>query len=196
MTASVQRDAFCPVSRGTRPLPRPLRVALVNNMPDAALVATERQFRSPDHRSSDPDRPVSCQVYLPARGSARRSRSPHCRSHYRPVADLLHGAVDLLVVTGCEPRAGSLTGEPFWDSFTGLVEWAKTNTRSALWSCLAAHAAVLHLDGIERHRFAAQAVRRIHVFDRGGSPAADRHQWSDAAGAALASQRPSRKGSP
>ena len=33
-----------------------------------------------------------------------------------------------------------------------MVEWAKTNTRSTIWSCLAAHAAVLHLDGIERQR--------------------------------------------
>ena len=32
----------------------------------------------------------------------------------------------------------------------------KTNTRSTIWSCLAAHAAVLHLDGIERHRLGAK----------------------------------------
>ncbi len=33
-----------------------------------------------------------------------------------------------------------------------MIDWAKTNTRSSIWSCLAAHAAVLHLDGIERYR--------------------------------------------
>jgi homoserine O-succinyltransferase/O-acetyltransferase len=33
-----------------------------------------------------------------------------------------------------------------------LIDWAKTNTRSAIFSCLAAHAAVLHLDGVERKR--------------------------------------------
>ncbi len=32
------------------------------------------------------------------------------------------------------------------------MDWAKENTYSAVWSCLAAHAAVLHLDGIGRHR--------------------------------------------
>jgi homoserine O-succinyltransferase/O-acetyltransferase len=33
-----------------------------------------------------------------------------------------------------------------------LVDWADENTVSTIWSCLAAHAAVLYLDGIERHR--------------------------------------------
>jgi homoserine O-succinyltransferase/O-acetyltransferase len=33
---------------------------------------------------------------------------------------------------------------------TELIDWAKHNTRSTVFSCLAAHAGVLHLDGIER----------------------------------------------
>jgi homoserine O-succinyltransferase/O-acetyltransferase len=33
---------------------------------------------------------------------------------------------------------------------TKLVDWARENTASTIWSCLAAHAAVLHADGIDR----------------------------------------------
>jgi homoserine O-succinyltransferase len=32
-----------------------------------------------------------------------------------------------------------------------LIDWAGERTSSTIWSCLAAHAAVLHLDGVERH---------------------------------------------
>jgi homoserine O-succinyltransferase/O-acetyltransferase len=55
-------------------------------------------------------------------------------------------------ISCAEPIAATLPEEPFWQELTEIVDWAKTNTRSTIWSCLAAHAAVLHLDGIERHR--------------------------------------------
>jgi homoserine O-succinyltransferase len=42
--------------------------------------------------------------------------------------------------------------EPYWKTFTRVVEWAQSNTYSTVWSCLAAHAAILHLDGISRVR--------------------------------------------
>jgi homoserine O-succinyltransferase/O-acetyltransferase len=37
-----------------------------------------------------------------------------------------------------------------------LIDWACTNTISAVWSCLAAHAAVLYADGIARQRLAGK----------------------------------------
>src|SRR5258708_6261250 len=54
------------------------------------------------------------------------------------------------MVPGPEPRAASLADEPYWPAFTQLVDWAARNTISTIWSCLAAHAAVLHLDSIAR----------------------------------------------
>jgi homoserine O-succinyltransferase len=58
--------------------------------------------------------------------------------------------LDGLIVTGTEPKAANLAEEPYWPAFTRLVDWAAGRTISTIWSCLAAHAAVLHLDGIER----------------------------------------------
>jgi homoserine O-succinyltransferase/O-acetyltransferase len=43
-----------------------------------------------------------------------------------------------------------LQEEPYWPIFARIVDWAARNTVSTLWSCLAAHAAVLQLDGIAR----------------------------------------------
>jgi homoserine O-succinyltransferase/O-acetyltransferase len=61
-----------------------------------------------------------------------------------------------LIVTGAEPNAATLPEEAFWQDLTEIIDWAKTNTRSTIWSCLAAHLAVLHLDGIERRRLATK----------------------------------------
>ena len=71
---------------------------------------------------------------------------------YSDIADIDRLQIDGLIVTGAEPAAATLPEETFWRDLTDIVDWAKANTRSTIWSCLAAHAAVLHLDGIERQR--------------------------------------------
>ncbi len=45
-----------------------------------------------------------------------------------------------------------LRQEAYWPSFNRVLAWTREHSRSAVWSCLAAHAAVLALDGIERVR--------------------------------------------
>jgi homoserine O-succinyltransferase/O-acetyltransferase len=78
------------------------------------------------------------------------------QGRYRDIADLDRLHLDGLIVTGAEPNADALPEEPFWKELTDVIDWAKDNTRSSIWSCLAAHAAVLHLDGIERYRLDAK----------------------------------------
>ena len=38
----------------------------------------------------------------------------------------------------------------YWESLTRVLEWAERHTYSTILSCLAAHAGILHLDGIAR----------------------------------------------
>jgi homoserine O-succinyltransferase/O-acetyltransferase len=73
---------------------------------------------------------------------------------YRDIAELWNVPVDGLIVTGTEPRAIRLQSEPYWPALSQLVDWARRNTTSTVWSCLAAHAAVLHADGIVRQPLA------------------------------------------
>jgi homoserine O-succinyltransferase/O-acetyltransferase len=84
----------------------------------------------------------------------KRSQSAkwHVDQQYTDIADIARWHIDGLIVTGAEPNAATLPEEMFWQDLTEIIDWAKTNTRSTIWSCLAAHAAVLHLDGIERRR--------------------------------------------
>jgi homoserine O-succinyltransferase len=75
-------------------------------------------------------------------------------ARYRDIAELWETPIDGLIVTGAEPRADSLSNEPYWPTMTKLVDWARDNTVSTIWSCLAAHAAVFHADGIARRMLA------------------------------------------
>ena len=132
---------------------RRLRVGLVNTMPDAALAVTERQFRTLVEAAA-PERSVELHLFhMPGveRGPQARAR---LRSRYRPVADVLAAELDALIVTGAEPRTADLRDEAFWPAFQRLVDEVQAAGLPTLWSCLAAHAAVLHLDGIVRRPLA------------------------------------------
>lgn len=128
-----------------------LTIGLINNMPDTALKATERQFIKLLQAAAGPRRIRFHCFSLP---SVKRSPEAkwHVESEYSDLSDLRRQAFDGLIVTGAEPVAPELDQEPYWRDLTELIDWAKVNTRSTIWSCLAAHAAVRHLDRVERQR--------------------------------------------
>ena len=126
-----------------------IEIGLVNNLPDSALRATERRFRYL-LRAAAGIIPFRLRCF----SLSSAEPSPGAGSSIRNVRDLYLLKIDALIVTGAEPRAASLPEEPYWRALTELVDWAEANTHSTIWSCLAAHAAVLHLDGIERQRLA------------------------------------------
>jgi homoserine O-succinyltransferase len=126
-----------------------ISIGLVNNMPDAAFAATERQFTDLI-RAATPNAVVLLKLFaipeMPPVEGVRRELV----QRYRDIAELWDTQLDGLIVTGTEPRAKNLIDEPYWQTLTTLVDWAREHTASTIWSCLAAHAAVLHADGIER----------------------------------------------
>jgi homoserine O-succinyltransferase/O-acetyltransferase len=126
-------------------------IGLINNMPDSALKATERQFKRLLENASGTTRIRFHCFSLPAVNRSQSARS-HIEQEYADIADLDRLNIDGLIVTGAEPNAAVLPEEPFWRELAELIDWAKTHTRSTIWSCLAAHAAIFHLDGIERRK--------------------------------------------
>lgn len=132
-----------------------LTIGLINNMPDSALQATERQFMRLLKAAGGNRRILLHCFSLPSVARSQPARS-RIDGRYTDIADLGRLRIDGLIVTGAEPNAAALPEEPFWQDLIDVVDWAKTNTRSTIWSCLAAHAAVLHLDGIERRRLDAK----------------------------------------
>jgi len=138
-----------------------IEIGLINNMQDAALEQTERQFIGLLNGATG-ERRIRVKLFsLPevVRAGIARER---VALRYAPFDELWESRLDGLIVTGTEPRAPDLRDEPYWPTLAKIVDWAEANTRSAIWSCLAAHAAVLHMDDIRRH---ALADKCFGVFD-------------------------------
>ncbi len=138
-----------------------MTIGLVNNMPDAACEATERQFLALIRGATS-----NAVVHLKLFSIADVPRADHVRrelaARYRDISELWNTRLDGLIVTGTEPRAANLKDEPYWATLAKLVDWARQNTVSTIWSCLAAHAAVLHADGIARRPL---QEKKFGVFD-------------------------------
>jgi homoserine O-succinyltransferase len=127
----------------------PWRCALVNNMPDAAFCATERQFVGLLAAGSGGDS-VALTRYAMAgvpRGERIRAR---IAAEYRPLEAIISDPPDLLVVTGCNPIESRIQDEPYWSDLCGLLRWGSENVPAMVLSCLAAHAALAVFDGVER----------------------------------------------
>lgn len=166
-----------PVALGQQPAQRQgngsrsecLEIGLLNNMPDSTLEATERQFTEIVGAAAG-NRAVRLRFFsLPEipRSSEAASRM---RDLYGDLDELLRDRLDGLIVTGCEPKAALLTDEPYWESLTRVIDWAEHNTGSTIFSCLAAHAAVLHLDGISRTPLAEKCSGVFDCAKRSDDP--------------------------
>ncbi len=130
-------------------LKQTIEVALINNMPDLALEDTELQFFKLLDQASD-GLCVRLRLFsLPniPRGDQAQKR---LSSVYFGINSLWTEPFDAVIITGTEPRKADLRQEPYWPALVDVLDWAEENTASTILSCLAAHAAVLHGDGIRR----------------------------------------------
>jgi len=127
-----------------------VRIAFVNNMPDAALEETEMQFFELLDAAAG-DTPVHVKLYS-LTGVPRGERGQqHLNSFYFDTDELFDHRFDGMIMTGTEPKQPNLRNEPYWPALANVLDWAESNTVSTILSCLAAHAGVLYSDGINRH---------------------------------------------
>lgn len=126
-----------------------VHVGLVNNMPDAAMRATEIQFARLLKEAAGA---LDVRLRLFSMRSIPRSDETRARmaGFYDDAGYLQAGGIDALIITGAQPSTSDLRDEPYWRELAHLIDWAEGSTISTLFSCLAAHAAVLQLDGITR----------------------------------------------
>jgi homoserine O-succinyltransferase len=134
---------------------RRLTIGLLNNMPDAALCATERQF---DDLLAEAAGETGIELRLFALPRVRRSPEALAlmAGRYERAGALPGAGLDGLIVTGLEPRAADLRDEDYWPALARVVDLTEEAALPTVWSCLAAHAAVLRLDGVHRRPLAAK----------------------------------------
>jgi hypothetical protein len=122
-------------------VPRTLRLAFVNSMPDGAFEETERQFEGLLGAASANQAVTFDRYTLP--GIVRGPGIQALISHgYKPIEHLYANPPDAVIVTGAEPKQPELTEELFWPSMEGLLRWLSAAVPSALVSCMSAHAAM------------------------------------------------------
>jgi homoserine O-succinyltransferase len=150
-TRWAERQQRRPVASQGRAAHGSVRLAVINNMPDPALEDTEMQFFEMLDAASG-EVPVTAKLYsLPGIPRGDRGQQ-HLNDFYFGFDDLWSSKFDGVIVTGTEPHQANLQDEPYWSTLTQVFDWAERNTSSTVLSCLAAHASVLHSDGIPRHR--------------------------------------------
>jgi homoserine O-succinyltransferase len=120
-------------------------------MPDPALEDTEMQFLELLDSVAG-DIPLRIRFYsLPGIVRGERGQQ-HLENFYFEFSDLFTRRCDAVIVTGTESCSQNLEDERYWPMLAQLLDWAERNTLSAVLSCLAAHASVLHSDGLRRAR--------------------------------------------
>lgn len=128
---------------------RELHIGFLNMMPDAALQATERQFIRLVDRCN---RIAQFFVYpfsLPSLDRSAETRE-YIDRYYSRFEDLKDQGLDALVITGANVANPHLDQEPFWEPLLEVASWAEDSVTSILCSCLATHALLKHLHGIDR----------------------------------------------
>ena len=152
---------------------RHLRVDLVNNMPDAALFSTQRQFVKLLEEGA---RGYDVTLGLMTLDTLERSAEARAEMAglYRAPANLRASPPDAVIFTGAEPRAAELDEEPYWRELTDLFDVAQARTFATLASCLAAHALAWHRDGVRRRRSSQKwsglyplSLTKPHILTRG-----------------------------
>jgi homoserine O-succinyltransferase/O-acetyltransferase len=121
----------------------------VNNMPDGAFDATERQFLDLLDAGAGEEVVEVRRFTMPdvPRGERTAAR---IAEEYLPYGTVREGSPDLLIVTGSNPLEPRIEDEPYWGDLASLLSWGRGHVPSMLLSCLSAHAALAVFDGIER----------------------------------------------
>jgi homoserine O-succinyltransferase len=131
---------------------RELHVGLLNMMPDAALLVTEKQYM----RLIGACNRIT-QIYVYPFSVPGLARSPEAQAHieayYSDFSALQDQGLDALIISGANVTNPSLDLEPFWEPLQEVVQWAAGRVTSILCSCLATHALVKHLYGLDREPF-------------------------------------------
>lgn len=130
---------------------RELHIGFLNMMPDAALRVTEQQFI---HLIGGCNQIAQFFVHAFSIPGLRRSveTQQYIDKYYTTFENLREDGLDALIITGANIANPTLEAEPFWKPLQEVIGWAMENVTSVICSCLATHALMKHLYGIERQR--------------------------------------------
>lgn len=124
---------------------RPLKVAILNLMPNK--IETEVQIL---RLLSNTPLQIDIDLIRIDNQAPKNTPKAHMDNFYYAFDQVQHKKYDGLIITGAPIAHLDYSQVKYWDTITGIMEWARKHVQSTLFSCWAAHAAAYHFYGKNR----------------------------------------------
>jgi homoserine O-succinyltransferase len=125
---------------------RPMQVAILNLMPNK--IETEVQIL---RMLSNTPLQINIEFIRIHKNISKNTPEEHLENFYHLFDDIKHKQYDGLLITGAPLALLDYSQVMFWDKICEVFDWAEKNVTSTMFSCWAAHAALYHHYGINRH---------------------------------------------
>lgn len=125
---------------------RPMEVAILNLMPNK--IETEVQIL---RMLANTPLQINVEFVRIHADESKHTPKEHLDTFYRLFDDIKDKQYDGLIVTGAPLALLDYSQVTFWDKICEVFDWAEKNVTSTMFSCWAAHAALYHHYGINRH---------------------------------------------
>ena len=124
---------------------RPMEVGILNLMPNK--METEEQFL---RLLSNTPLQINIDLIRIDNQAPKNTPAAHMDNFYVEFDDVVNKKYDGLIVTGAPLAHLAYKDVKYWEKMTVIMDWARRNVQSTLFSCWAAHAAIYHFFGKNR----------------------------------------------
>jgi homoserine O-succinyltransferase len=131
---------------------RPLRIALLNLMPNK--IKTETQFA---RLCGATPLQVELTLVKMTHHTPKNTPADHILAFYRDWESIRHQKFDGLIVTGAPVELLDFEDVTYWDELTRIFEWTQTHIHSTMSICWGAQAALRHFHGVPKHALPKKA---------------------------------------
>ena len=124
---------------------RPMEVGILNLMPNK--MKTEEQFL---RLLSNTPLQINIDLIRIDKQAPKNTPAAHMDNFYVEFDDVANKKYDGLIVTGAPLAHLDYEDVNYWEKITVIMDWARRNVQSTLFSCWSAHAAIYHFFGKNR----------------------------------------------
>jgi len=125
---------------------RPMQVAILNLMPNK--IETEVQIL---RMLANTPLQINVEFIRIHANESKNTPTEHLDNFYCLFDDIKDKQYDGLIITGAPLALLDYSEVSFWDKICEVFDWAEKNVTSTMFSCWAAHAALYHHYGLNRH---------------------------------------------
>ncbi|QJR81879.1 homoserine O-succinyltransferase [Alteromonas pelagimontana] len=125
---------------------RPMEMGILNLMPNK--IETEVQLL---RLLSNTPLQVNVDLIRIDKLAPKHTPQSHMDAFYHDFSSVAEKKYDGLIITGAPLGHIDYEDVKYWDTMTTILEWAQRHVNSTMYLCWAAHAAMYHFYGVQRH---------------------------------------------